>query len=81
MIHQRYPDAVVVSTHLDVSDEKSVDEFYSLAASNFGRVDVGAHVAGIGQAATPIHLTSSEVFDKVYAVNQRGVSVTLNTHA
>lgn len=77
MITQQYPDVSILSKHLDVSDEKSVEDFYTQAASKFGEIDFAAHVAGVGQAATPIHLVSDDVFDKIYRVNQRGVSAIL----
>lgn len=74
LIVDAYPDAKVLTRYLDVSDEKGVEDFYSFAVSEFGSIDYGASIAGVSQKATPIHLCSDEVLDKLYAVNQRGVS-------
>jgi NAD(P)-dependent dehydrogenase (short-subunit alcohol dehydrogenase family) len=69
-----YPDVKIETKVLDVSNEASVEEFYSFAVSEFGSIDYAANVAGIGSAATPVHQAADSVFEKVYSVNQRGVS-------
>ena len=74
LIADAHSDAEIITRYLDVSDEKAVEDFYSFAASHFGSIDYAACVAGVSQAATPIHLCPDEVFDKVYSVNQKGVS-------
>ena len=79
LIVEAYPDAAVTTRFLDVSDEKIVEEFYSFATSHFGSIDYAANVAGVSQAATPIHLTPDGSFDKMYAVNQKGVSTTMGS--
>lgn len=74
IIKERYPQTQVEIRQVDIANEASVDELYSFAVTQFGRIDYGANVAGIAQAATPIHLAPDEVFDKMYAINQKGVS-------
>lgn len=79
LILAEYPDAAVAMRHMDVSSETSVEEFYSFAVSQFGSIDYAAHVAGVAQTPTPIHQNPDAVFDRVYAVNQRGVSIALES--
>ena len=79
LIMEAYPNTAVTARSLDVSNEKVVEEFYSHAASLFGRIDYAANVAGVPHAAAPIHQMPDAVFDKVYAVNQRGVRMTLGS--
>ncbi|KAJ9615218.1 hypothetical protein H2200_001292 [Cladophialophora chaetospira] len=67
-----FPDTAVATRHLDVSDEASVEDFYSFAVSEFGSIDYAANIAGIAHEARALHKTPDNVFDKVYAVNQRG---------
>lgn len=74
LISAECPNVAVATKVLDVSSETSVEEFYSFAVSKLGSIDYAANVAGIPHAAMPLHRTPDVIFDKVYAVNQRGVS-------
>lgn len=60
---------------VDVSDEPSVREMVRSAVSAFGRLDVLVNNAGIAskQSSTPLHELPVEAFDKIMAVNVRGV--------
>jgi NAD(P)-dependent dehydrogenase (short-subunit alcohol dehydrogenase family) len=77
LVNEKCPQAEVCLSRVDVSDETSVEEFYSATVQKFGRIDYGANIAGIAQAAAPIHLSPDEAFDKMYAVNQKGVCSTV----
>jgi len=59
----------------DVSDEEDVKRLIDLALKRHGRVDVLVNNAGItgSQLATDAHTTPVDEFDRVFAVNVRGV--------
>lgn len=60
---------------LDVADACSVDAFFGDAESRLGGVDVLVNVAGIYPFA-PFETLSVELWDRVMAVNTRGVFLT-----
>lgn len=59
----------------DVTDESSVNDAIARVAKQFGRVDVLVNNAGISgdQTATTLHVIPVAEFDRVVAVNLRGV--------
>jgi NAD(P)-dependent dehydrogenase (short-subunit alcohol dehydrogenase family) len=57
----------------DVSDEADVARYLDVAVSHFGRVDLHHLNAGIAGALTPLPRLTAEEFDRVMAVNVRGV--------
>jgi NAD(P)-dependent dehydrogenase (short-subunit alcohol dehydrogenase family) len=57
----------------DVSDAASVEGFVSAAVQTFGRLDVLCNNAGIEGAIVPITDYPEDSFDRVMAVNVRGV--------
>ena len=57
----------------DVADESAVKKLVSDTVSRFGRIDVALLNAGIEGVAKPIGEYPAEMFDKVMAVNVRGV--------
>lgn len=65
----------VLTTAGDVSKEADVARLIDLALKERGRVDVLINNAGItgGHSATDVHTTPLSEFDKVMAVNVRGV--------
>ncbi len=58
--------------HVDVSDEASMAAFVARAMDAAGRVDVLMNNAGIG-STTSVAASSVEEWDRVFAVNARGV--------
>ncbi len=61
-----------VGTHLDVTDPSSWAATVELAESTFGHLDILINNAGIAPF-TPIIGADIDAFDRVVAVNQRGV--------
>jgi NAD(P)-dependent dehydrogenase (short-subunit alcohol dehydrogenase family) len=59
--------------HLDVSRERRVAEVTDAVADAFGRLDVLVNNAGISGADTPTHETTEAEWDRVQAVNVKGV--------
>jgi NAD(P)-dependent dehydrogenase (short-subunit alcohol dehydrogenase family) len=62
----------VVSCHVDVSDEASVEAMFAQALEAFGKVDAVLNVAGIG-SASPLADTTLEEWDRIMSINLRGV--------
>lgn len=65
----------VASVVADVSDPEQVNAAVAVAIGRFGRLDVLVNNAGItgDRRATTVHETPIEEFDRVMAVNVRGV--------
>lgn len=59
--------------HLDVSDEEEVQRVFAEVADAFGGIDVLVNNAGIAGADKPTHELSEEEWDRVMAVNEKGV--------
>jgi len=60
--------------HLKVSNEKEVEKVFSEVEKEFRRIDVVVNTAGIAdQPNTPTHELTEERWDKVMAVNVKGV--------
>ncbi|MGE3287771.1 MAG: SDR family NAD(P)-dependent oxidoreductase [Pseudonocardia sp.] len=59
----------------DVAEEADVQRAFDAVFDRFGRVDVQVNNAGIhgGPAATLLHTTSVQDYDRIAAVNSRGV--------
>ncbi len=62
----------VVSCHVDVSDEASVEAMFAQALEAFGKVDAVLNVAGIG-SASPLADTTLVEWDRIMSINLRGV--------
>lgn len=62
-----------VPVHCDVSDEEQVAAMIATAEREFGRLDVLCNNAGFGGGMAPLHLQSTEAWDKVHGTNLRGV--------
>lgn len=62
-----------LSEVVDVSDEGAVEAHVGAVLARFGRLDVAINNAGIGQDLAPITATGADAFDRIMAVNARGV--------
>lgn len=59
--------------HLDVADERQVAAVTAAVADAFGRLDVVVNNAGISGTDKPTHETTEAEWDRVQAVNVKGV--------
>lgn len=59
--------------HCDVSSEKEVARAFGDAAAYFGRLDVVVNNAGISGVNKPTHEITEEEWDRVQAINVKGV--------
>jgi 3-oxoacyl-[acyl-carrier protein] reductase len=62
-----------VPFQVDVTEQAQAHAMVQHALDRFGRVDVVFNNAGIPQAAVPAEDTSDELFDRIMAVNVKGV--------
>jgi NAD(P)-dependent dehydrogenase (short-subunit alcohol dehydrogenase family) len=59
--------------HLDVADEAAVEATFAEVVGVFGRLDVLVNNAGISGTNKPTHELTAEEWDRVMAVNVKGV--------
>jgi NAD(P)-dependent dehydrogenase (short-subunit alcohol dehydrogenase family) len=59
--------------HMDTANEKEVKSVISAVKDKFGKIDVLVNNAGIAGVNKPTHEITSEEWDKVIAVNVKGV--------
>jgi 3alpha(or 20beta)-hydroxysteroid dehydrogenase len=59
--------------HLDVTSEADWQEAIGRTLQRYGRLDVLVNNAGLGPAPTPIELCTVQAWDRIMAVNARGV--------
>jgi NAD(P)-dependent dehydrogenase (short-subunit alcohol dehydrogenase family) len=71
-IAQSLGDAAV-AIHCDVAQEDQVQAMVGTAEDRFGRLDILCNNAGFGGGMAPLAEQSSDTWDKVHAVNIRGV--------
>lgn len=62
-----------VAVHCDVADEEQVQALVATAEDRFGRLDVLCNNAGFGGGMAPLHKQSADHWDRIHAVNIRGV--------
>ncbi len=65
--------AVAEFWHLDVSNEKEVEKVFADIHKRFGKINVLVNNAGIAGVSKPTHEITEEEWDKVMAVNVKGV--------
>jgi NAD(P)-dependent dehydrogenase (short-subunit alcohol dehydrogenase family) len=63
----------VVHDRLDVSIEADMSRYIGMVLEQFGQIDIGINNAGIGQAMKPITKIEVNDFDRMMAINARGV--------
>jgi len=59
--------------HCDVSDAASVRAAVAVATEEFGRLDCAVNAAAIENELVPLHECDDDAFDRMYAINVRGV--------
>lgn len=74
---ERFGSAVSI-LQADVADEAQVEAAMSAAAAAVQRIDIAVLNAGIEGSVKPLHTTPLKEFDKVMAVNVRGVFIWLS---
>ncbi len=62
-----------VFVRADVSREEDAERMVRAALNNYGRLDIMFNNAGIPMPPTPAEATPAELFDRIFAVNVRGV--------
>jgi len=62
-----------IAIHADVAKETDVQSMIAAAEQTFGRLDILCNNAGFGGGMAPLHEQSTENWDRVHAVNLRGV--------
>ena len=62
-----------IGLHVDVAVEDDIRGMIGCAEERFGRVDILVNNAGFGGGMMPLHEQSTENWDRVHAVNLRGV--------
>lgn len=61
------------AVHLDVTDTSEVDRVIAEVAAEFGALDILVNNAGIAHPVAYVEDTGDDVFERVFAVNVRGV--------
>ncbi len=62
-----------IGLHVDVSKEEDIRKMIATAEEAFGRIDILVNNAGFGGGMMPLHEQTSENWDRVHAVNLKGV--------
>jgi NAD(P)-dependent dehydrogenase (short-subunit alcohol dehydrogenase family) len=63
----------VVAVAADVSDAEQVEDATHRAIADFGRLDIAFNNAAITQGSTPMHETTEDFYDRLMAINLKGV--------
>lgn len=62
-----------MSMKVDVSDKHEVDHFIEAVLDKYGTIDVVSNTGGIFDGYKPLDQTEEDLFDRVLAVNAKGV--------
>lgn len=65
--------AQALALTVDVRDAAAIQAMVQATVARFGGLDILVNNAGTGEAAGPIHETPDDSFDRVIAINLRGV--------
>lgn len=65
--------SAAIAVHANVAEEADVQSMIAAAEKNFGKLDILCNNAGFGGGMAPLHEQSTENWDRVHAVNLRGV--------
>lgn len=63
----------VLAEAVDVTDEAAIERHVAATLDRFGQLDIAINNAGIGQTLKPLTMISAAEFDRIMAVNARGV--------
>lgn len=63
--------------HCDVTNSANVRDMVAKAIAKFKKIDIMVNCAGIGRPPTPISAITEEEYDKVVAVNMKGIFLCL----
>ncbi|MGV9915271.1 SDR family NAD(P)-dependent oxidoreductase [Streptomyces tendae] len=63
--------------HTDVSDPESAQAMVDAAVARFGKLDLAANIAGVGQSQIPLQDTEVELWQRVNGVNSSGMFFSL----
>lgn len=72
---QECPGVDFLKLKADLTKEAEVEDAIKQVVDKFGRIDYAVNNAGIGQKLAPTSETTLEEFDRVIAVNLRGVYI------
>lgn len=72
-LRESFPDVFFHRVVADLTREEAVQKAIQDTVLKFGRIDYAVNSAGIGQPLKPTSETGSADFDKVMAVNMKGV--------
>lgn len=75
LILERYPEASIITSKLDVLDEASVDTFYALAVEKFGRIDFAVNMTSAEHHGAPSIELSQSDFQASYSEILRAVCI------
>jgi NAD(P)-dependent dehydrogenase (short-subunit alcohol dehydrogenase family) len=67
------PHAETIAIKVDVTNARDVERMVETAVARWGRLDRAVNNAGIAQPAMPIDQVTEEQFDRLMAVNAKGV--------
>lgn len=65
--------AAAIAVHADVTSSSDVQRLIATAEERFGRLDILVNNAGIGGPVGPFHDLEEDAFDRIIAVNLKGV--------
>jgi len=65
--------ANAIAVHANVADEAQVEAMIAAAVAKWGRLDILVNNAGFGGGMAPLHEQTTEHWDRIHAVNIRGV--------
>ena len=75
LVRETGAEGVFVATN--VADAASVEAAVAAAVDRFGRLDVAVNAAAIENETSPLHECDDEVFERMHAVNVRGVFLSM----
>jgi NAD(P)-dependent dehydrogenase (short-subunit alcohol dehydrogenase family) len=75
LVREAGAEGVFVATN--VAEARSVEAAVAVAVDQFGQLDVAVNAAAIENETSPLHECDDEVFERMHAVNVRGVFLSM----